>query len=100
MSRSEFEALSPQDLRDILEAWREKYIRDRDLADWRAGTICKAILEPQRDTDAMPRPFTQADFFSNLEKYIEDTSPTTEEELLAKFEAIIAASGGKIEEKG
>lgn len=100
MSRSEFDGLSPQDLRDILEAWREKYIRDRDLDDWRAGTICKAILEPQRDQDAMPRPFTQADFFSNLEKYIEDTSPKTEDELLAKFEAIIAVSGGKIEEKG
>lgn len=78
--------MSPAEVHDHREAWRERERR----ADWRFGMLAAAISNPYRDSARQAQPFHPADFFPSLEDM--RPPPPSDEELASKIEAALGGA--------
>lgn len=84
---AELGAMSPAEVRELLDAWQA---RERRL-DFRAGQVCFLLAEINRDRESRPTPFSPADFFSSLEALRPE--PPSVDQLEQKLEALSRGGG-------
>lgn len=80
--------MTPAEIFIEIEAWEKK----RERQDYRVGLLCASFLEPYRDREAHPEPFSPFEFMtSNQEHSVKTQTP---EEQLEIIKVINAAMGG------
>lgn len=85
-----FWQLTPTEICIEIEAWDKR----QEIQDYRVGLLCASILEPHRNVELHPKPFTPQEFMpkklSNAQK------EQTPEEQLEIIKMLNAALGGEL----